>query len=125
MFGTKGLLLAIILYFTYSSYCITTLKDSNHVSNFKLKDYNGKEHSLSDYTNSNAIVLMFISTQCPVYIVDEKSSEKVIDFLNPDWSGAIPVTIIYDKKNKRQKFLLGAQSYFQLKNSIDSVRSLY
>ena len=34
--------------------------------NFKLKDYNGKEHSLSDYANSKAIVVMFISTQCPV-----------------------------------------------------------
>lgn len=36
------------------------------VSNFKLKDYNGKEHSLSDYKDSKFIVLMFVSVQCPV-----------------------------------------------------------
>lgn len=34
--------------------------------NFTLKDYQGKSHSLSDYKNSKAIVVMFIATQCPV-----------------------------------------------------------
>jgi len=36
------------------------------IENFVLKDYNGKEHSLTDYQNSKAIVVMFIATQCPV-----------------------------------------------------------
>jgi peroxiredoxin len=36
------------------------------VQNFKLKDYNGKEVNLSDFSNSKAIVIMFIATQCPV-----------------------------------------------------------
>lgn len=34
--------------------------------NFSLKDYNGKEHKLSDFKDSKAIVIMFISTECPV-----------------------------------------------------------
>lgn len=33
---------------------------------FSLRDVNGNEHKLSDYKNSKAIVIMFISTQCPV-----------------------------------------------------------
>jgi peroxiredoxin len=40
--------------------------DPEKVENFKLKDYNGIEHSLSDYNNSKAIVIMFIATECPV-----------------------------------------------------------
>lgn len=36
------------------------------VEDFTLEDYNGVKHSLSDYKESKAIVLMFISTQCPV-----------------------------------------------------------
>lgn len=36
------------------------------IENFKLKDYNGKEHSLSDYKNSKAIVIIFVATECPV-----------------------------------------------------------
>lgn len=44
----------------------TSSKEITKVENFTLKDYNGKTHSLSDYKDSKAIVLMFISTQCPV-----------------------------------------------------------
>ena len=36
------------------------------VDDFKLNDYTGKSHSLSDYRNSKAIVVMFIATRCPV-----------------------------------------------------------
>jgi len=39
---------------------------STGYSNFTLKDYNGKEHSLSDFKDSTAIAVMFIATQCPV-----------------------------------------------------------
>lgn len=35
-------------------------------NDFSLKDYNGKEYSLSDFKDSKAIVVMFIATQCPV-----------------------------------------------------------
>jgi peroxiredoxin len=41
-------------------------KEITKVENFTLKDYNGKSHSLTDYKNSKVIVLMFISTKCPV-----------------------------------------------------------
>lgn len=40
--------------------------DPEKIENFSLKDYNGNQHSLSDFNNSKAIVLIFISTQCPV-----------------------------------------------------------
>lgn len=33
---------------------------------FTLEDVNGKKHSLADYKDSKAIVVMFIATQCPV-----------------------------------------------------------
>jgi len=36
------------------------------VNNFSLPDLDGKSHSLIDYKTSKAIVLMFISTECPV-----------------------------------------------------------
>lgn len=40
--------------------------DPKKVENFSLPDVNGKIHSLSEYSGSKAIVLMFISTECPV-----------------------------------------------------------
>jgi len=40
--------------------------EMSKAENFTLKDFNGKTHSLSDYKDSTAIVVMFIATQCPV-----------------------------------------------------------
>ncbi len=40
--------------------------DITSVENFTLKDVNGKTHSLTDYNKSKAIVIIFVSTQCPV-----------------------------------------------------------
>ena len=39
---------------------------ADKIENFTLPDYNGKEHSLSDYKNSKATVIIFIATECPV-----------------------------------------------------------
>lgn len=36
------------------------------VQNFTLPDYNGNQHSLSDYVDSEAIVIVFVATECPV-----------------------------------------------------------
>jgi peroxiredoxin len=49
------------------------------VENFTLKDYNGKSHSLKDYKKAKAIVLMFISTQCPVSNSYNEKMNKIYD----------------------------------------------
>lgn len=45
---------------------LTYADDPQKFEDFTLKDYSGKEHSLSDFKDSKAIVVMFIATQCPV-----------------------------------------------------------
>jgi len=52
------LILSVIACANYSS--------TNKINNFTLQDYNGKEHSLSDYKDSKAIVVIFVATECPV-----------------------------------------------------------
>jgi len=44
---------------------------------FTLKDYKGKEHSLSDYKNSKAIVIIFVATECPVSNAYNERMEKI------------------------------------------------
>jgi len=52
---------------------------------FTLTDYEGNKHSLSDYTESKAIVIMFIATKCPVSNDYNSRMEKVyIDYKNKD-----------------------------------------
>ncbi len=63
--------------------------EGDKVENFVLKDYNGTEHSLSDYKDSKAIVILFVATQCPVSnaynsrmaALHQKYSEKEIAFV--------------------------------------------
>lgn len=40
--------------------------DPERIENFTLNNYDGNKYSLSDFKDSKAIVLIFISTQCPV-----------------------------------------------------------
>ena len=39
---------------------------TDKIQNFTLPDYNGKMYSLSDYKNSQATVIIFVATECPV-----------------------------------------------------------
>jgi peroxiredoxin len=50
---------------------------SEKFENFTLKDYKGKEHSLSDYKNSKAIAIIFVATECPVSNAYNERMEKI------------------------------------------------
>jgi peroxiredoxin len=56
--------LALIL--SLSLLAVLRAGEMKTMKDFTLPDYNGKSHSLSDYKDSTAIVIMFIATQCPV-----------------------------------------------------------
>lgn len=42
------------------------LRVGKQISNFTLRDFRGKEHSLSDYADSKAVVVIFLGTDCPL-----------------------------------------------------------
>jgi peroxiredoxin len=70
--GTAMRLMKFIQLFTFIAvyfFSVTACANqpsNEKVDNFTLPDYNGSEHSLSDYRDSEAIVIMFIATECPV-----------------------------------------------------------
>ena len=53
------------LYFISVAACANS-SSPEKIQDFRLRDSNGKEHSLSDYKAAKAIVVMFIATECPV-----------------------------------------------------------
>ncbi len=63
----------ILTLFTVSAFAGST----QTVENFTLSDYNQKEHNLADYNGSKAIVLMFISTRCPISTSYNERMEKL------------------------------------------------
>jgi peroxiredoxin len=66
-----------------SSICLFTIAAAFYytspekIENFTLKDYNGKEHSLSNYKDSKAIVIIFIATECPISNAYNSRMEKI------------------------------------------------
>jgi peroxiredoxin len=54
------------LFFLLIATSFITAGDKEKASNFSLKDFNGKEYSLNDFKDSKAIVLIFVSTRCPI-----------------------------------------------------------
>lgn len=71
------------------NYAETTGGDPEKVENFTLYSYDGNKYSLTDFKDSKAIVLIFISTQCPVsnaynsrmIDLNKKFKEKGVTFI--------------------------------------------
>jgi peroxiredoxin len=67
------------------------------VSDFTLEDYKGEKHSLTDYSSSKAIVLMFIATRCPI---SNSYNERMVE-LYKDYASK-GVTFIGINSNKQE-----------------------
>ncbi len=74
---------AIISVLFLSVLACANYSSTDQITNFTLPDYNGKEHSLSDYNNSKAIVIMFIATECPVSNAYNSRMEDLYKEYNP------------------------------------------
>lgn len=70
-------LLAIIAIYFLSVGACATESSPGKIEDFKLRDTDGKEHSLSDYKDAKAIVVMFIATECPVSNDYNSRMEKI------------------------------------------------
>ena len=88
-----------ILLMTYSSFSSgqSVLGEVNKVDDFSLKDYNGKEFSLSDFKDSKAIVVIFVATECPVSNAYNSRMESIYnDYKNKN------VTLVGINSNKAE-----------------------
>ncbi len=75
MTSKKNINLFLILLLLLSG--VSTASEKEKAENFSLKDYNGIEHSLTDFKNSKAIVVMFIATQCPI---SNDYNERMVEY---------------------------------------------
>jgi thiol-disulfide isomerase/thioredoxin len=59
-------------------------------------------------------ILPFVKNQnitFPVYVNDVKDQEKLIDYFDKDWNGAIPATFIFDIKGKKVNKIYGKKNF--------------
>jgi len=52
------------------------------------------------------------------YVNVENDTERFINNLNPDWSGAIPATFFYDSEGKQFLFYGGKMSFKEIENEV-------
>lgn len=52
------------------------------------------------------------------YVNGEKDVEEFINFLNGEWSGAIPATFIYDSDGKQVEFFIGKKSFEEFEETV-------
>jgi thiol-disulfide isomerase/thioredoxin len=56
------------------------------------------------------------------YINGFENDEELINFLDENWNGALPATLIYDSKGKKTSFLEGKKTYKEFKEEIERAR---
>lgn len=62
----RSVSLSLVLSLLVFLFSTSAAREPVKAENFTLPDCNGVKHSLTDYKEAKAIVLMFIATQCPV-----------------------------------------------------------
>jgi peroxiredoxin len=85
--------ISILVFLAVTAFAGTPVK----VENFSLNDYNGKQVSLADFKDAKAIVLMFISTECPV---SNAYNERMASLYN-DYQGK-KIAIVGINSNKEE-----------------------
>lgn len=58
-----------------------------------------------------------------IYVQNFKDEGNLIQFLNKDWSGAIPATFIFDRDGAQKAFLSGVRSYNNFKQELERLKN--
>jgi thiol-disulfide isomerase/thioredoxin len=56
------------------------------------------------------------------YVRNFSDDEAFINSINPKWSGALPITVIYDREGKQQDFHLGEADFATFQKMIEAAR---
>ena len=118
-------ILVVNVWATWCVPCVKEMPDLNRLAN-EYKDKKVKIISISiDYADEiESKIIPFIQKHkinFPVYVNNFENDEKFINYLNLEWSGAIPATFIYDKKGNQKKFLSGKHSFTDFKEAVELV----
>ena len=107
---------------TWCKPCVKELPDFEKIK-AEYKDQKVRVILVSlDFPNKyEELLLPFVENkalQCEVIHLTDVDANKWIDKVSPDWSGAIPATVIY--KGKEQEFFEAQMNYEKLKSIIET-----
>ena len=64
-----------------------------------------------------------LSVNFQTYIKQDTTDEAFMMGMNPDWSGALPTSFLYDKEGKLADMMVGERSYVKFKVAVKKLMS--
>ncbi|GMU87489.1 MAG: hypothetical protein AMXMBFR48_27300 [Ignavibacteriales bacterium] len=120
----KGKILVLNVWATWCIPCKEEMPDLNKLAK-KHKEIEVVGLSIDYDDEIETKIKPFLKKQ-PVFfkvlVNTERSDEKLINFLSPDWGGAIPATFIYDAKGKLKAILEGKKSYEEFEAELKKLK---
>lgn len=124
--ASKGRILVVNLWATWCVPCIEEFPDLVRLHG-ELSDSGVSVVGISidDEEDLSTKVIPFLdrlNVPFNVWIKQSGGDEQFITAMNPDWSGAVPATFIYDRRGRQRRMLIGRQTLASLRAAIASDR---
>ncbi|MGK9369238.1 TlpA family protein disulfide reductase [Melioribacter sp. Ez-97] len=120
----KGKVLFLNLWATWCVPCREEIPDIVKLAEeYKDVEFVGLSVDFPEDVNSKVIpFLKSNNVEYVNYINGFENDEELINFLDENWNGALPATLIYDSKGKKTVFIEGKKSYKEFKEEIERAR---
>ena len=121
---------AVVLVNAWATWCKPCKEEMPALLRLNQK-YGGKSFRLilvsaDDIDDLDSVVkpmLTRLGVDFPTYIVHDTSDEAFITGMDPDWSGALPTSFVYDRQGKLVSRITGERTYAQFEKAIAGVLS--
>lgn len=118
----------VVLLNVWATWCKPCLDEMPGIVRLRA-DYSGDDLvvlllSADDLSDLDSVVVPFLERTgvgFPTYIIGDRDQDAVIRALDPEWSGALPATILSRRGGGRSETLVGERTYEQLKTAIDAL----
>ena len=112
----------------WATWCIPCVEEFPEL--IKLHDsFNGKpidfvSLNVNLLAGKDSLVIPFLQkkkSNLDIYMANKDNVDGLLDLLDKNWSGVVPVTFIFDKDGNRQVSIVGKRGYDFFKSSIDNL----
>jgi thiol-disulfide isomerase/thioredoxin len=120
----RGEMLVINVWATWCAPCVEEIPDLTTLSKEDRVRVVGI--SIDDEGDVISKVVPFLKKHAvpyPIFVKAGGNDEAFINALNQQWTGAVPVTFVYDSAGKQRTMLVGKQNYVTLHKAVERLRA--
>jgi thiol-disulfide isomerase/thioredoxin len=118
----RGEVLVVNVWATWCVPCVQEIPDLIRLSKDKHVRVVGVSiDDAEDVTSKVAPFLRKHPVPYPVFVKAAGNDEAFINALNTQWTGAVPVSFVYDSGGKQRAMLVGKQPYAAIRRAVESV----